>query len=96
MLDPRRCEFIALVGGGGQRHRHVETVYRPLRCGRHRRRRVITSGCSVRGQVGIAQDIGLTLQILQTVLDYVTDADDAGELAVAQHRHVAHAMASHQ
>ena len=36
----------------------------------------------MRGHVGIAQDVGLTLQILQTVLDYITDADDTGELAV--------------
>src|SRR5262249_11322580 len=55
-----------------------------------------TPGRSTRGHVGIAQDVGLTLQILQTVLDYITDADDTGELAVAQHRHVAHAMARHQ
>src|SRR5215831_2598406 len=32
---------------------------------------------------------------LQTVLDYITDADDTGEVAVAQHRHVAHAVARH-
>jgi hypothetical protein len=38
----------------------------------------------VRGHVGIAQDVGLTLQILQTVLDYITDADDADEVVVAQ------------
>jgi len=37
---------------------------------------------SPRPHVGIAQDVGLTLQILQTVLDYITDADDTGELAV--------------
>src|SRR5215831_20390693 len=55
-----------------------------------------TPGRSTRGHVGIAQDVGLTLQILQTVLDYITDADDTGELAVAQHRHVPHAMAGHQ
>src|SRR5262245_13762485 len=53
-------------------------------------------GRSTRGHVGITQDVGLRLQILQTVLDYITDADDAGELAVAQHRHVSHAMARHR
>jgi hypothetical protein len=31
-----------------------------------------------------------------TVLDYVTDADDTGDLAVAQHRHVSYAVARHQ
>src|SRR6516165_9264675 len=30
------------------------------------------------------------------VLDYVTDADDTGDLAVAQHRHVSYAVARHQ
>ena len=50
----------------------------------------------MRGHVGITQDVGLTLQILQTVLDYIADADDTGEIAVAQHRHVADAMAGHQ
>src|SRR5262245_51304293 len=55
-----------------------------------------TPGRSTRGQVRITQDVCLTLQILQTVLDYITDADDTGELAVAQHRHVAHAMTCHQ
>src|SRR6516162_7933967 len=54
------------------------------------------SGRSTRGHVGITQDVGLTLQILQTVLNYITDADDTGKIAVAQHRHVAHAMARHQ
>jgi len=46
--------------------------------------------------VGITQDVGLRLQIFQAVLDYITDADDTGELAVAQHGHVAHAMARHK
>jgi hypothetical protein len=55
-----------------------------------------TPGRSTRGHVGIAQDVGLTLQILQTMLDHITDANDTRELAVAQHRHVADAMASHQ
>jgi len=50
----------------------------------------------MRGHIGIAQDVGLRLQILQTVLDYVTDADDTGDLAVAQHRHVSYAVARHQ
>jgi hypothetical protein len=54
-----------------------------------------TPGRSTRGHVGITQDVGLTLQILQTMLDHITDADDTGELAVAQHKHVAHAMARH-
>jgi putative tryptophan/tyrosine transport system substrate-binding protein len=35
--------------------------------------------------VGITQDVGLRLQIFQTVLDHITNADDTGELAVAQH-----------
>src|SRR6516225_3712018 len=53
-------------------------------------------GRSTRGHVCITQDVGLRLQIFQTVLDYITDADDTGELAIAQHRHVPHAMARHQ
>jgi hypothetical protein len=28
--------------------------------------------------------------------DYVADADDAGELTIAQHRHMTHAMTRHQ
>src|SRR5262245_22042968 len=58
--------------------------------------RVFAPRRSTRGHVSITQDVSLTLQILETVLDYITDADDAGELSVAQHRHVAHAMARHQ
>jgi hypothetical protein len=54
------------------------------------------SARSMRADVGIAQDFGLELQIVQTMLDHIADADDTGELAVAQHRHVAHAMARHQ
>jgi hypothetical protein len=57
---------------------------------------VINARASTRSDVGITQDVGLELQILQTVLDYIPDADDSGELAIAQHRHVAHAMARHE
>ena len=32
---------------------------------------------STRGVVDITQDVRLKLQILQTVLDYITDTDDA-------------------
>jgi hypothetical protein len=35
----------------------------------------------MRGHVSITQDVGLRLQIFQTVLDHITDADDTGELA---------------
>jgi hypothetical protein len=38
----------------------------------------------MRGHVGITQNVGLTLQILQTVLYDITDADDTDEIAVAQ------------
>jgi hypothetical protein len=57
---------------------------------------VINARALTRGDVRITQDVSLNLQILQTVLDYITDADDSGELAIAQHRHVAHAMARHE
>jgi hypothetical protein len=50
----------------------------------------------MRGHVSITQDVGLRLQIFQTVLDHITDADDTGQLAVAQHGHVAHAMTRHK
>ena len=33
---------------------------------------------STRGVVGIAQDVRLKLQILQPMLDYITDADNSG------------------
>jgi hypothetical protein len=33
---------------------------------------------STRGVVGITQDVRLKLQILQSMLDYIADADDAG------------------
>src|SRR6516164_9088829 len=51
---------------------------------------------STRSDVSIAQHVGLELQIIQTMPDYIADADDAGEFAVAQHRHMAHPMACHQ
>jgi hypothetical protein len=35
-------------------------------------------------------------QIVQAILDYIADADDTSEPAVAQHWHVAHAMVRHQ
>jgi hypothetical protein len=38
---------------------------------------------STRGIVGIAQDVRLKLQILQSMLDYIADADDSDQLAVA-------------
>ena len=46
--------------------------------------------------VGIAQDVGLEFQIVQTMFDHVADANYTGELAVMDHRHVAHAVAGHQ
>src|SRR4029077_19468492 len=49
-----------------------------------------------RSDVGIAQDVGLKLQIVQTMFDRVADADYAGELAVMDNRHVAHAVPGHQ
>jgi len=51
---------------------------------------------STRGVVDITQDVRLKLQILQSMLDHIADADDTDKVAVAQNRHVAHAMAGHQ
>src|SRR5262249_36466027 len=53
-------------------------------------------GPLTRSNVGIAQDVGFEFQIVQAVSDHVADADDTGELTVAQHRHMAHAMPRHQ
>jgi hypothetical protein len=46
--------------------------------------------------VDIAKDARFKFQIIQPVLNYVAYAYHASELAVAKHRHVAHAMAGHQ
>ena len=43
---------------------------------------------STRGDVGIAQDVDFNLQTVQAILDYIADADDTSEPAVAQHWHV--------
>jgi hypothetical protein len=51
---------------------------------------------SVASNVDIAEDARFKFQIIQPVLNHVTYADNAGQLAVAKHRHVAHAMAGHQ
>ena len=51
---------------------------------------------SMRGDIGIAQDVVLQLQIVQAKFDDIADADDACKLSVAQNRHVAHPMAGHQ
>jgi len=45
--------------------------------------RLRTPQASVRGDVGITQHVSLKLQVAQTVLDYITDADETGELAIA-------------
>ena len=46
--------------------------------------------------VGIPQDVSFKLQVIQTTPDYITNADDTGELTIAQYRHVAHAMMRHE
>jgi hypothetical protein len=51
--------------------------------GKHEHAYETTPGASTRGVVGIAQDVRLKLQIVQTMLDYIADADDTGELAAA-------------
>ena len=38
---------------------------------------------STRRDVSITQHVSLKLQVVQTVLDYITDLDDTGELAIA-------------
>jgi hypothetical protein len=40
-----------------------------------------TPEASTRGVVGVAQDVRLELQIFQTMLDYIADADDTGAIA---------------
>src|SRR4051794_7510303 len=47
------------------------------------------------GDVGITQCVTFKLQVVQTTLDDITNADDPGELSIAQYRHVAHAMLRH-
>ena len=49
-----------------------------------------------RSNVRIAQDVGLKLQIVQTMFHHVADADYPSELAVMDNRHVAHAVPGHQ
>src|SRR6185437_13090117 len=51
---------------------------------------------STPGVVDITQNARLELQVLQPMLDHIADADDTGQLAAAQYRHVAHAMVRHQ
>ena len=51
---------------------------------------------SVGSNVDIAEDARFKFQIIQTMFNHVAYADNAGQLAVVKHRHVAHAMASHQ
>ena len=46
--------------------------------------------------VDIAEDARFKFKIIQTMFNHVAYADNASQLAVAKHRHVAHAMASHQ
>jgi hypothetical protein len=46
---------------------------------------------SVRGDIGLAQDRRFQLRLAEAVLHDVADADDARELAVLDHRHVADA-----
>ena len=46
--------------------------------------------------VDIAEDARFKFQIIQPVFNHVAYADNASQLAVAKHRHVAHAMAGHQ
>src|SRR5262249_4654946 len=70
-------QFERATAGGG----------RSMLAARRRHRWRHTPRRSPRGHVGITQDVSLTLQILQAVLDYITDADDTGELTVAKHRH---------
>jgi hypothetical protein len=42
-----------------------------------------TPEVSTGGVVGVAEDVRLELQIFQTMLDYIADADDTGEPAIA-------------
>ncbi len=42
--------------------------------------------------VDIAEDVRFKFQIIQAVLNHVAYADNANQLAVAKHRHVAHAF----
>ena len=46
--------------------------------------------------VDIAEDARFKFQIIQPVFNHVAYADKTSQLAVAKHRHVAHAMAGHQ
>ena len=48
-----------------------------------RANRLVHPQASVRGDVGITHHVSLKLQVAQTVLDYITDADETGELAIA-------------
>ena len=47
---------------------------------------------SVASNVDIAENARFKFQIIQPVLNHVTYADNANQLAVAKHRHVAHAI----
>ena len=51
---------------------------------------------SMASNVGIAEDVRFKFQIIQPVLNHVAHADNASQLAIAKHRHMAHAMAGHQ
>ena len=46
--------------------------------------------------VDIAEDARFKFQVIQPALNHVAYADNASQLAIANHRQVAHAMASHQ
>jgi hypothetical protein len=51
---------------------------------------------SLLSDVSVSQDVRLNFQVVQPTLDYVPNANNAGQLAVAQDRHMSHAMARHQ
>ena len=44
----------------------------------------------------VVKHVTFELELIKTVLHDVTDADDAGKLAVMDYRHVAHAVPGHQ
>jgi hypothetical protein len=50
----------------------------------------------VASNIDIAEDARFKFQIIEPVLNHVAYADNASQLAAANHRHVAHTMASHQ
>src|SRR3712207_9081204 len=50
---------------------------------------------SAASQVGVAQDLRLQLQLVESVLDDIADADDPDQAPVGQHRQVALARVGH-